>query len=166
MTQPLNQASLCQLDCASLTIHKATLDDLKAIIALLQEDELGKNREYVGSEVDARYIDAFHKIDGDAHHYLMVVKQAGLIVATCHLTILPSLTFTGSTRMQIEAVRVAARCRGQKIGTWMMQAAMAYGKSQGALIVQLTTNKARSKARDFYEKLGFQSTHEGMKLYL
>lgn len=71
----------------------------------------------------------------------MVVEGSGKIVATCHLTIMPSLIFTGSTRMQIEAVRVTEKYRGQKIGEWMMNAAIAYAKSKGATILQLTTNK-------------------------
>jgi ribosomal protein S18 acetylase RimI-like enzyme len=45
----------------------------------------------------------------------------------------------------------------------MMHAAMNYGKSQGASIIQLTTNKKRSRAKNFYEKLGFEASHEGMK---
>lgn len=96
----------------------------------------------------------------------MVVEIDKEIVGTCHLTIMPSLTFTGQTRIQIEAVRVAERCRGQKIGEWMIDAAILYAKQNGATIIQLTTNKQRDKAINFYEKLGFQSAHEGMKLYL
>jgi ribosomal protein S18 acetylase RimI-like enzyme len=79
---------------------------------------------------------------------------------------MPSLTFTGQTRMQIEAVRVSEQFRGQKIGEWMMNAAINYGKSKGASIIQLTTNKKRLRAKKFYEKLGFEASHEGMKLYL
>ena len=77
-----------------------------------------------------------------------------------------SLTFVGSTRMQIEAVRVDERHRGRKIGEWIIQQAISYGKSNGASIFQLTSNKSRVQAIKFYEKLGFESTHEGMKLYI
>lgn len=80
--------------------------------------------------------------------------------------IIPSLSFIGSTRMQIETVRVNRQYRGQKIGEWMINAAIAYGKSKVALIAQLTTNKNCEKAKNFYEKLGFEASHEGMKKYL
>jgi hypothetical protein len=33
-------------------------------------------------------------------------------------------------------------------------------------MVQLTTDKARADALRFYERLGFRSSHEGMKLDL
>jgi ribosomal protein S18 acetylase RimI-like enzyme len=79
---------------------------------------------------------------------------------------MPSLTFTGQTRMQIEAVRILKQYRGQKIGEWMMREAIKYGKSKGASIIQLTTNKQRISAKSFYERLGFVASHVGMKMYL
>jgi len=127
---------------------------------------LVKTRESKKPELNQNYIEAFHKINADPNQYLMVVESDHEIVATCHLTIMPSLTFTGSTRMQIEAVRVAEKYRGHKIGEWMMNAAIAYAKSKEVTILQLTTNKKRLRAKNFYEKLGFEASHEGMKLYL
>jgi len=150
----------------NLTHRKATINDLGAIVTLLLEDELGKTRESTNATLDQRYIDAFHKIDTDQNQYLMIVENGEEIVGTSHLTIMPSLSFSGQTRMQIEAVRVSEKYRGQKIGEWMMQAAISYGKSKGASIMQLTTNKKRIKARKFYECIGFEASHEGMKLYL
>ncbi|MCR9192731.1 MAG: GNAT family N-acetyltransferase [Gammaproteobacteria bacterium] len=147
-------------------MHKATIDDLPDIIALLAEDDLGQSRERVGTTPDQRYIDAFHRINDDPNQFLMVVTLNDITVGTCHLTIMPSLTFTGSTRMQIEAVRVSSKHRGQKIGKWMMNAAIDYATAQGATILQLTTNLKRPRARAFYERFGFEAGHVGMKLYL
>lgn len=150
----------------NITFRKAKLDDLHKIIQLLVEDDLGQTREQFSETLDQRYIEAFKKIDADANQYLMVAEQDNDIIGTCHLTIMPSLTFTGATRMQIEAVRVAEKCRGQGIGEQMMQQAFDYAKQHGATIIQLTTNKKRNRAKVFYEKLGFEASHEGMKLYL
>ena len=150
----------------NLTHRKATLNDLPHIIELLLEDELGQVRESKSPELDENYIKAFHKIDSDPNQYLMVVENGDEIIGTCHLTIMPSLTFIGSTRMQIEAVRVAGKYRGQKIGSWIFDQAISYAKEHDVSIIQLTTNKKRPKAKHFYEKLGFEASHEGMKLYL
>ncbi|MFN8833147.1 MAG: GNAT family N-acetyltransferase, partial [Alphaproteobacteria bacterium] len=87
----------------NLTHRKAQLSDLPHIISLLLEDDLGKTRESISETVDTKYLDAFYKIDSDPNQYLMVVENGDEIVGTCHLTIMPSLTFIGSTRMQIEA---------------------------------------------------------------
>jgi len=146
-------------------IHrKATLDDLEKIISLLVEDELGQTRE-VNNVADARYVRAFEQIQKDSNQYLMVVEQTGEVVGICHLTLMPSLTFTGTTRLNIEAVRVSEKCRGIGIGAWMIEQAIEYAKMHGAGIVQLTTNKKRGRALRFYESLGFSASHEGMKLY-
>ncbi len=77
---------------------------------------------------------------------------------------MPSLTFKGSTRMQFEAVRVSKDFRGQGIGEWMFNEAKLYGKTKGVSLSQLSTNKERLKARNFYEKLGFDASHIGMKM--
>ncbi|MDP3562653.1 MAG: hypothetical protein Q8R83_10795 [Legionellaceae bacterium] len=48
----------------------------------------------------------------------------------------------------------------------MIKEAIDLGKAHGATIIQLTTNIKRPKTKSFYEKLGFESTHVGMKLHL
>jgi ribosomal protein S18 acetylase RimI-like enzyme len=149
-----------------LRTRSATIDDLGAIVNLLIEDELGSSREKTSDKLDQRYIDAFALIDSDSNQYLMVVEENNQVIATCHLTIMPSLTFTGQTRMQIEAVRVLKKLRGHKIGEWMISQAIEYAKLRSASIIQLTTNIKRPRAKIFYERLGFESTHVGMKLYL
>ena len=149
-----------------LNHRKANLDDLAAIIQLLQQDVLGQTREQVGDVVDQRYVDAFHAIDADPNQYLMVVSKGDEIVATCHLTIMPSLTFIGSIRMQIEAVRVLEKYRGERIGQWMMEQAITYAKISDVSMIQLTTNEQRSEAKRFYKKLGFVVTHVGMKMHV
>ena len=150
----------------NLIHRKACIDDLKAIISLLADDKLGQTREQFDDVLNQCYIDAFHKINNDPNQYLMVLESNEQIIGTCHGTLMPSLTFTGSTRMQIEAVRVRLDARGQSIGQQMVEFAMNWGKEHGATIFQLTTNKERTNSLKFYEKLGFKATHEGMKLYL
>ena len=148
-------------------IHRrAKLDDLKAIVSLIADDKLGQTREQAGDEVVQSYLDAFAKIDSDPNQYLMVLENDFEVIGTCHLTLMPSLTFSGSTRLQIEAVRVNSSVRGQNLGQQMIEFAINWGFDHGATIIQLTTNKERAKALRFYEKLGFKASHEGMKLYL
>ena len=148
-----------------LVHRRATHEDVRAIVTLLMEDTLSQQREHLGATLDQRYSDAFDRIDADPFQYLMVVERDKEIVGTCHLTLIPSLTFLGSTRMNIEAVHVAGRHTSKGIGMWMMQKAADWGYSKGASIMQLTTNKKRKRAKVFYERLGFEATHEGMKLY-
>ncbi len=48
----------------------------------------------------------------------------------------------------------------------MFDQVMLYAKEHDVSIIQLTTNKKRPQAKHFYEKLGFEASHEGMKMYL
>jgi hypothetical protein len=100
----------------TLSQRRARLSDLSQIVTLYLEDELGQERESLTPVTLTKYTDAFARLDTDSNQYLMVVGLDNVIVGTCHLTIMPSLTFSGSTRMQIEAVRVTASARGKKIG--------------------------------------------------
>ncbi|NDH67435.1 MAG: GNAT family N-acetyltransferase [Gammaproteobacteria bacterium] len=149
-----------------LNFRKAIFDDLSAIVQLLTDDDLGKHRETTGDKLAPCYEQAFALIDKDPNQYLMVILSDKEIVGTCHLTLMPSLTYRGSKRMQIEAVRVSKKYRRQKIGEWMMLQALQFAKENQVKIVQLTTNKLRSEAKRFYERIGFNATHEGMKYHL
>ena len=146
--------------------RRAKQNDLEDIIYLLADDELGKQREQLAETIPSNYQTAFKRIDVDPNQFLMVVEASDIIVGTCHLTLMPSLTFQGGLRMNIEAVRVATSCRGQGVGEWMINQALSLGRKEGCNIVQLTTNKERVDAKRFYEKLGFKATHEGMKMFL
>lgn len=149
-----------------LTQRKATINDLPCIVQLLAEDELGQTRETPTTDINTSYRTAFEKINIDPNQYLMVICTDEKVIGTCHLTLMPSLTYQGSMRMQIEAVRIAKDYRGQKMGEWMMQQAFDYAKQHDVKMIQLTTNKLRSRAKQFYEHLGFQASHEGMKYFL
>ncbi len=147
-------------------IRSAREDDLVAIVRLLAEDELGRLREDVVEPLPAFYVAAFREIDRDPRHELLVVEDAGEVVATAQLSFLPSLMHRGGERAQIEGVRVAASRRGTGIGLALFARMIARAERRGCRMVQLTTDKRRGDARRFYESLGFEATHEGMKLTL
>ena len=69
-------------------------------------------------------------------------------------------------RGQIEGVRIAAGSRGKGMGRKMFEWAIAECRKRGCGLVQLTTDKSRPEAYQFYESLGFRASHEGMKLAL
>lgn len=150
----------------SLIFRQANIEDLETIVQLLNDDDLGRTRESANKKIDNCYIQAFEAISKDLNQYLMVTIQDNNIIGTCHLTIMPSLTYKGSTRMQIEAVRIKKSLRGQGIGEQMLKYALQFAQNNQVKIVQLTTNKLRDSAKKFYENIGFAATHEGMKLFL
>ncbi|SRR5581483_11143849 len=150
-----------------MDFRRAERNDLQDIIRLLSEDELGSQRElFTPGMIPSTYWAAFADISSDPNQALMVVESQGKIIGTCHLTFMPSLTFQGAKRMNIEAVRLDPSFRGQGIGAWMIEQSIKIAQQKMCKIVQLTTNKKRPAAKKFYEKLGFQASHEGMKLQL
>ncbi|BCB82536.1 GNAT family N-acetyltransferase [Phytohabitans flavus] len=146
-----------------LAFRAASRADLPAIVAMLADDSLGTARE---SADDPSYAAAFDQIDADPRNTLVVADRAGEVVGTMQLTYIPSLTYRGGERLQIEAVRIRADQRGRGLGREMIQWAIDQGRARGCRLVQLTTDKRRDDAHRFYASLGFAATHEGMKLTL
>ncbi len=143
--------------------RRAGATDLPAIVALLADDVLGAGRETPG---DPAYAAAFAAIVADANQLLAVADQDGRIVGCLQISFVPGLSRRGMWRGQIESVRIAADQRGSGLGRRMFEWAIAQCRERGCGLVQLTTDKARPQARRFYESLGFNASHEGMKLAL
>jgi ribosomal protein S18 acetylase RimI-like enzyme len=149
-----------------LTFREATIDDLPAIIALLADDEIGAGRESAGPADLARYEMAMRAIAAQAGNSVLLCVDGDEIVGLLQLTLIPGLSRLGMTRAQIEGVRVSGARRGQGIGEKLFEHAIEIAREAGCGLVQLTTDKRRADAKRFYERLGFEASHEGMKLAL
>lgn len=144
----------------------ATRADVPAIVRLLSEDDLGSQREQFVDPLPESYFSAFEQIDRDPNHELIVAEQDAEVIGTLHLTFLPSLSYQGGTRAQVESVRVDRRFRNQGIGREMMLWAIERARKRGCHLMQLTSHATRKDAHRFYENLGFNISHVGMKLNL
>lgn len=150
-----------QLEC-----KKAEIQDLHKIIELLADDELGRKRERLEDPLPESYIKAFNAIQGDPNNELILAVFAEEIVGVLQITFTPYLTYQGGWRATIEGVRTNKFLRGKGIGTQMIEWAIHLAKERGAHVVQLTTDKQRPEALEFYKRLGFRASHEGLKLHL
>ena len=144
----------------------ATRGDLPSIVRMLADDDLGSQRERYENPLPESYYSAFERVDSDPNHELIVVERNGEVIGTLHLMFLPSVSFQGGLRAQVESVRVDKRFQSQGIGSEMMKWSMERARQRGAHVVQLTTHKSREDAHRFYERLGFKGTHLGMKMSL
>lgn len=149
---------------SAAAFREARKSDLAAIVAMLADDDLGRGREM--ADVTAEYARAFDDVAASPDNRLIVAEQDGRVVGCLQLTIIPGLSRQGAKRGLIEAVRVAADARGDGLGETMLRHAIALAKEAGCRLVQLTSDKRRARAHDFYRRLGFQATHEGFKLEL
>jgi GNAT superfamily N-acetyltransferase len=152
-----------------MEIRLATAAELPGIVRLLANDPLGAQRERFEEPLPPAYADAFDAIMRQDGNQVLVAVAPGpgghdRVVGCLQLTFIPGLARLGTTRAQIEAVRVDQRHRGQGIGEALFRFAIDLAREAGCGLVQLTTDKSRPKAHRFYESLGFIASHEGMKL--
>ena len=143
----------------------ATEEDLSPIVELLADDPLGALRERSETSWD-RYVAAFRAIEADANQQLLVGDIDGQIAAVLQLTFLPHLTYEGGWRAQIEGVRVARGHRSKGLGRRLLEVATQKARDHGCHLVQLTTDRRRPEALRFYQGLGFEASHDGLKLHL
>jgi GNAT superfamily N-acetyltransferase len=147
-------------------LRRAVTGDVPALVGLLAHDLLGQSRESPAAADLAPYLEAFALVDADPAHLLVVAENAGEVVGTLQLSVIPGLARRGSLRAQVEAVHVRDGHRGHGLGAAMVRWAVDEARRRGCALVQLTSDKQRTDAHRFYERLGFHATHEGFKLQL
>ncbi|MEV8465740.1 GNAT family N-acetyltransferase [Fluviibacterium sp. DFM31] len=145
----------------TLRCRPARREDVAAVVALLHDDLLGEGREHLADLTP--YLAAFDAMAAETGNQLIVGEVSGRIVATYQLIFISGLSHAGTRRAEIEAVRVAANLRGQGLGADLIRDAEARARAAGCGVMQLTTNKARTRAHAFYCRLGYTPSHEGFK---
>jgi GNAT superfamily N-acetyltransferase len=149
-----------------MKFRKATKKDVSTIVEMIADDELGKKRENFQIPLPPEYLHAFEKIISDKNQELIIVEDENSeVIGTLQLTFIQYLTYRGGIRAQIEAVRIRKDKRGLGIGKEMFRWAITRAKERNAHLLQLTTDKKRPEAIQFYEDLGFKQSHEGMKMH-
>ena len=150
---------------ARVLVRRATHDDLHAIIRLLSDDPISARRGDVANDDDEpAYAAALDRIIQDPGNELLVaVTHTHAVVGMLQLTLIPGMARRGSTRLLVEAVRVARCERSSGIGSalmrWVVEQAAIELESP---LVQLTSDAARADAHRFYRKLGFVDPRFGL----
>ena len=143
----------------------ATEADLPAIVRLLADDRFGAGREQDTSPLPPSYLAGFRAMLAQGGRVILAV-QDGAIVGCLQLNVLHGVSQQGRSRAQVEGVRVDSARRGSGIGAALMRHVMAEARMAGCAMLQLTTNRERTQAQDFYAGLGFTHSHAGMKISL
>lgn len=153
-------------DPDGMVLRPAVETDLPAIIALLIDDPLGKARERLEDPLPAVYGDALRAMEAQGGNIYLLAERGGALLGCLQLTLIPGISREGSTRAQVEGVRVAQAARGLGLGERLMREAIERSRDADAVLMQLTTDRRRADAHRFYERLGFVGSHLGMKLVL
>jgi len=149
-----------------ILFRRAQQSDLTDIVRLLADDPLAgdlESEQDVATGLLLPYEQAWHEISASEDNEILVATDTAQVIAVLQLTFIPSLTLRGSRRAQIEGVRVASKYRGQGVGTQLVEWAIERAKTKNCRLVQLTMDRRREQAGEFYKRLGFVATHEGFK---
>lgn len=138
-------------------------EDLAAIVALIADDAFASGGDDPSLPLDPRYTEAFARIAASPDALLVVAERSGRVVGTLQVSYLLGLSGHGARRANIEAVKVAADLRGQRIGEQMLDWALARAREAGCAGAQLTSNVLREDAHRFYRRLGWKQSHAGFK---
>jgi GNAT superfamily N-acetyltransferase len=166
MLGELNLPARLVTSSRAVTVRRAVEDDLAAIVRLLSDDPVSAARGDVADDADEpHYRRALAAILADPRNDLVVVvDEPGTVIGTLQLTGIPGMARRGSSRLLVEAVRVDSSRRSGGVGsalmTWVLDEA---APALGCSIVQLTSDRARTDAHRFYERLGFVPSHTGFK---
>ncbi|MDN5784691.1 MAG: GNAT family N-acetyltransferase [Corynebacterium casei] len=133
---------------------------------MLADDPLGSQREACSAPLCIGYGEAFASIDADPNNELIVGVIDDVIVGMFQITFIPYLTYKGRWRALIEGVRVSSTIRSRGVGEAMLHWAIDRARIRNCIMVQLTTDVLREDALRFYERMGFVSSHHGMKFHL
>jgi GNAT superfamily N-acetyltransferase len=154
-------------DQPAIHVREARREDVAAIVRLLADDHLGKDRETVTDPPLPAYFAAFDKVAADPRNLLVVAEDpAGKVIGTLQITFIPGLSNRGADLALLEAVRIDSSLRGQGLGQQFVAWALDEARRRGCRAMELLTHNARPLTPPFYEKLGFTRSHQGMRRML
>ena len=146
------------------TIRPATEADLPRIVELIHLGAAGGvGAEDLGPPLPQAYYGAFRSFGRFPEAKVMVAEVEGAVVGTFQFHLIPSLANRALPTAEVEGVHVAEAFRGKRIGEAMLAWVEGEARRLGCGRIQLTSNKVRTDAHRFYERLGFVKSHEGMK---
>ncbi|HEY5477898.1 MAG TPA: GNAT family N-acetyltransferase [Tepidiformaceae bacterium] len=142
-------------------IRPATTADVPALLRLYAQ--LG-DPEAVPSLDHAR--ETFAAISVQPGMHLLVAEASGRAVGTATLVIVPNLTHFAKPWAQVENMVVEEELRGRGLGRALLDRCVELATEAGCYKVQLQSANQRLDAHQFYERLGFQASSVGFRLYL
>jgi N-acetylglutamate synthase-like GNAT family acetyltransferase len=143
-------------------VRIATKGDLPRIIELLAQ--LAPD---IADREDPSRLGMYAKVltrTEDQGQRLVVVEDEGRIVGTLSLVLVENLSHQGAPYAILENIVVDDSARGKRYGETLVMAAVEQAREFGCYKVSLTSNKRRTDAHRFYERLGFIRTHEAFRI--
>lgn len=147
-----------------VVVRMAQRRDVPDMVALVREGSLTPEA-YADTKLDPVY-DAWDELMLDPNAEILVLDLDGRVVGMAQLNYMRHLSRGGMRRCHIENVFIAGAFRSQGLGAVLIENCLDMARARGCGLVQLLSDSRRTDAHRFYQRLGFQASHQGMKLYL
>jgi len=149
------------------TIREATEVDLPQVVELLAQlaPDIA-DREDLSSPLPYEYHLMLRRILETAGQHVFVLVERKRIVGSLALAITPNLSHKASPWAIIENMVVDEKSRSKGYGEMLIRHAIEQARKAGCYRVSLTSNKRRTDAHRFYDRMGFQRTHEAFRMDL
>lgn len=155
------------MGAVATAIREATEADLPRLLDLyFQLSQLGSRPEAAPRPVTEAHRAALRVLHADPRATCLVLEADGQVVGTLTLYVLANLSHGGRPFAVVENVVTDAAVRGRGLGRLLMTRAEELARQHGCYRIVLTSHRRRVDAHRFYERLGFQRSHEGMTKYL
>jgi GNAT superfamily N-acetyltransferase len=156
MTRPVDRAA----------VRDAVEADLPRVVELLQQMSLDSPREDTSSPLKEAYLEAFRRIEADPSLRLLVIEVDGRVLGTASFILVPNLSYRGRPHAIIENVVVDEAERGRGLGEQLVLHCLEEARRAGCTRLSLASNRRRTRAHAFYERLGFKQSHLGFRFDL
>lgn len=140
----------------NVLIRQASFTDRKAVLELIR-CELGYH------DLDAaQFAQRFQRILSDPRKFTLIAARDDEIVGFLGLAADESYEIEGEF-MRLTALAVREDLQGHGIGRQLVEAAEALARAHGTVALSLHSNRRRTSAHAFYERLGFEKTSFAFK---
>ncbi len=138
--------------------HKCRPKDAEGLCVLIR-NELG----YTDVTVD-EVRNSLEKMLSSDSYFTIVIENNSEIRG--YISAVREISLEAGEYYRVIGLAVKKEYQGQGLGTALLTLAESNAKTEGARLVTLSSQFKRTKAHEFYEKLGYQKTSYAFKKYL
>jgi GNAT superfamily N-acetyltransferase len=150
----------------TVTVREAKEPDLPALLDLLDELRANSARpDRPPEKLSAAHIETLRRLGDSDHFAVLVAEEAGAVLGTCTLAIVPNLSHGGRPWCVLENMAVHERARRRGVGKLLVTEAVSRARHASCYKLSLTSNLQRQEAHHFYEMMGFDFSHKGFTQY-
>ena len=147
-----------------ITVRRATPADVDRLVELMEAGSLEEGREDPADL--AAYRAALAEIQASPPSDVLVAVAGDQVVGMCQFIVFRHLQRRGGWCAELESMHVHPDWRSRGVGGILLEDAVGRARAAGCYRVQLTSHMTRVDAHRFYERHGFEPSHQGMKRYL